>query len=712
MNCMQPPNTSARALFLSILTLVASVGMAGCQSGGGSDTDACQPVVVTGDQSGGYTDGSGDGSDGEGSGDAGPGLGKFQNAIVVVQLADGTERSAEIDPTRGVVKMSLCGYDKPVHLKVVGKPDGSSTYYDESLRKYAPFPAGQEVHAVVSRFTKNIGITVLTDAAWYYLLATHGPEGWKTAANVDEANARIRDVFNSYLPKDLQIADITRLPELLSEKTGTVENNATGNGKYGIVTSGLARAAGLLLQPGEDQNFDAGKVIARQLGRDLCDGKLDFTACDGKPFFAESERPAYLPAQFGEFLNAGIGDIAAKCGSESMEASSLRIVGAKIETSFPYARVESALEYARPLYSKRSPMWLLRNDGKVFFWANQSATPELYEGLKSESFRQLFAQGPLLGATTGGKVFSRETIVPTDAALPRKEWLAKTPSVTEQPNYFGVSTVATMETIMSDPLPQYHWWSTFQLIARKGNGDAYIDPRDNWNFSGRLEPMPMSKVSSVAVTNGWGMDHDGYFAVTVDGKVFAKGFNFAGQLGLPEGAPQRVTVPTQLTFSEAGKDVFIVSVTGRQLGAYALDRDGRVWSWGDYASYAPSTGSMTPVRKPQFDPHAPVRQIECAHMRQCAAISKSGEMLVWGTFYKKSVDDVPENTSMDPEKKIYKDIVTVDLEGHRVIYIGSSGWNVYGVRDDGKIIVFPTTPEERVFLTPNVAANRSGTCMN
>ena len=711
MTSIRQQNPLARAFLLSILTVVSAVGLAGC-SGGGEDAKTCEPTVGTGEESGGYTDGAGQGGGAGDSGDAGPGLGKFQNAIVAVELVDGSLRSAEIDRTRGVVKISLCGYDKPVHLKVSGKPDNSSQYYDESLRKYVPFPAGQEMHAVVSKFTKNVGITALTDAAWYYIQASHGLDGWKTAVNVDEANGKIKDVFNSYLPKDLQIADITRLPELLSESTGTVEDNAAGNGKYGIVTSGLARAAGLLLQPGAEPNFDTGKLIAKQLGRDLCDGKLDYTACDGKPFFAESEMPAYLPAQLGEFLNAGIGDIAAKCGSEDMEANSLRIVGAKLETSFPYGRAASALEYSKPLYSKRTPMWLLRNDGKVFFWTNQGADPELYEGLKSESFRQLFSQGPLLGATTGGKVYSRDAIAPVDDALPRKEWSAKRPSVTEQPNYFGASTIATMETIMSDALPQFHWWSTYQLIARKGNGEAYIDPRENWGFSGRLDPLGVSKVSSIGVTNGWGMDQEGYFAVTVDGKVFSKGYNFGGQLGLPgmdDAAPSRITVPTQITFPE--NDVFIVSVAGRQLGAYALDRDGKVWSWGDDAADVQLTRSRTPVRIQEFDTYAPVRQIECAHMRQCAAISKTGEMLVWGTFYKKSVDDVPENTSMDGEKKIYR-IVSVDLEGHRVIYIGSSGWTVYGVRDDGQIVVFPTTPEERVFLQPPVAANRSGTCMN
>lgn len=693
-------------LKLASLIVIAAV-LAGC--GAGSADSSCQASVAAGDPTGGYTDG-GDGDGGGGganSGDAGPGLGKFKNALVVVETESGVLPAAEIDETRGVVKISLCGYLKPVHVKVIGKPDGSSSYYDESKKGYGPFPAGAEMHAVVPGFTKNIGITILTDAAWYYLKEKYGEDGWKSAANVDEANLAIRDFFNSYLPEQLRIADITRLPELLSEDTTKVE--ATNNGKYGIVTSGLARAAGLLLRPGEPQDFDAGIIMARQLGRDLCDGKLDYTACDGKPFFSASEKPAYLPAQFAEFLNAGIGDIAARCGSAATEASSLRIVAAKVETSFPYGAVESALEFSKPLYSKRTPIWLLRNDGKVFFWSHRDATPELHEKLQGESFRQLFPQGPLLGATYTGKVFSRAPLEPIDSARVRSEWLAKSPDVLEQPEYFGVSTVATMETIMSDDNPTFHWWSTFQLIARQRDGEAYIDPRDNWSFSGHLSQIGVSNVSSVAVTNGWGLDQEAYFAVTTDGKVFAKGYGYGGQLGLPDMKdPWRVDEPTALTFPQS--NVFIVSVAGRQLGAYALDRDGGVWSWGDDTSDIQFTRSHTPVKLPEFDAYAPIRQIECAHMRQCAAISKNGEMLVWGTFYEKSVDEVPVDSSMEAYKKSYG-IFPVGLDGHRIIYIGSNGWTVYGVRDDGKLVVFPSTPESPLVLDPPVQANLSGSCV-
>jgi len=63
---------------------------------------------------------------------------------------------------RGVVHVKLKSYGGPVRFTVRGKADGSTTYYDEAVKKFVAYPAGAELNAVVREVRQERGITILT----------------------------------------------------------------------------------------------------------------------------------------------------------------------------------------------------------------------------------------------------------------------------------------------------------------------------------------------------------------------------------------------------------------------------------------------------------------------------------------------------------------------------------------------------------------------
>jgi alpha-tubulin suppressor-like RCC1 family protein len=143
-----------------------------------------------------------------------------------------------------------------------------------------------------------------------------------------------------------------------------------------------------------------------------------------------------------------------------------------------------------------------------------------------------------------------------------------------------------------------------------GNGAVAIDENGNawdvwWSYFNDLwsqqpfEPVPMPSdpdgpgtVAFAQVDISW--DHR--LALDEDGRVWAWGSNWAGQLGdgtfdAREDALVRVELPEGVTVTRiaAGQDV-----------SYALDRDGNVWAWGynDFGSLGngTTTNSAEPVQ--------------------------------------------------------------------------------------------------------------------
>ncbi|MBW8829196.1 MAG: hypothetical protein JF606_07160 [Burkholderiales bacterium] len=540
MNIFTAPFGAKHNFALLNTVMFAMVLLTACGGGSGVDdvshsqANICRPEVSS-------SDGGGAGDSGSDAGAAGAGLGKFRNAIVQVEQANGdTVGEAEINDTDGLVKFVLCGYSGPVKLTVKAKADSSTKYYDESLQEYVPFPAGQEMHSVVPVFNQHIGITILSEAAWQYLDAKYGPDGWREAAHVTEANEVIRTEFNRLLPAALQIVDITELPALLSERTATNSLTTSSSDIYGVVNSGLARAAGLL----RNGDSAAALKIARQMGRDLCDGVLDY-ACNGAPVIDSADQVAYLLPQLGEFLNAGVGDIATRCATADIEAASLRIVQIKIETSFPYglSDYERKPDSESAFYSERTPIWLLRNDGKVFFWSTRTRRAVAYE--PALTFRQLITQGPLLGVATDGRAYEGRFKVANPFDPKNLQYTEPLPAI-EMPGYKDATTVSAIYSPDGSGDQSLH----LRQMVRLNTGLAFIENEVLTDSGvGHLEAFGISNVTKVGVARGWSSG-TGYFSVTSNGKLYATGGNAQGLLGIgkTEGELDYTTQPVNVSF--------------------------------------------------------------------------------------------------------------------------------------------------------------------
>ncbi|HEU0198829.1 MAG TPA: hypothetical protein VFR86_00185 [Burkholderiaceae bacterium] len=647
----------------------------------------------------GYLDASGPGDGGDsGSGDGGPGLGRFLKAIVRVELADGrVAGEAEIDEKRGVVRCELCGYSGPVRFTVKGKADGSSMYFEEAVGKFVPYPANREMHAVVPKFDKNVGITMLTHAAWSYLTTQHGPEGWKNAKLVDEANRAVRDDFNQYVPANYKIADITRLPFLLSDSTkaGSIPDNE--NGKYGVVISGLGVAAGMF-QP---QDPAPALEFQRQLADDYCEGKLDET-CNGRKVVDDPAKAAYKRTLLSEYLAAGIHRVAASCGSERLESLSPRVT---------QVRIDAAREpFANQSYSDRTPIWFLRNDGQVFFWSTRKAAVEPYT---TPLFRQLFPQGPLLGMTTplsdGKTTLSRALTAAytVNGQLSRDQQTATAQQPAHISNYDDVDLLAALD-LRNYPIV-FGNSSGLGLgqIVRKRGGRVFEEKQTTSFDNGTLAEVSLPDATAVAV--GGTQAGRTFYAMQSTGAVYSWGSNANGQLGQANDDLQfQSTTPRQIKLTAA-------AITGHAGGAFAIDREGNVFAWGTRhpgIDFGLRVALKTaPFGLIEFTKFGAIREIACAEISKCVARSAGGQMIVWGQFYDGAVD--LRQTSPTP-----REIAPVEVPlpaDRQAVSVGAAGLNVYALLDDGTLVVVPTLPAQRQLiatrdLVPRASSGSGGLC--
>jgi hypothetical protein len=661
-------------------------------TGGFNDVPVFVPLDVNAPSGNPALDISMGGAAGAGGGDGvgvGGSLGQFKNATIRVERSDGSLiGEALTDSQKGMVAVVTCDYKGPLHLTVKAKPDGSSTYFDERVGSAgginAKFDAGQEMHAVALSADKNIGITLLTEAAWQYLDAKHGKEGWKTPANVSEANKLIRDEFNKFLPKALQVDDITRLPFLVSDSTQpNTLGTSSPNDIYGIVSSGLASAASLMRDKGD---MAPALKLVRQLGRDLCDGVIDL-ACKGKPVVDNAADAAYLPPQFGETLNRGVGDIAARFGKEEVKGAAFQVT-------------QMALDFNSELwYGDQEPIYLLGSGGQLFAWERREFQPK--RSLPDTLFNRLFPQTPysIAGLTSAGKFVAQ---MPYDyVRIPSEE-------------FDGATTMAG-----------YGYDHKNALIARMPDGRAKyfpdhsgsVLPNNETGYAKQLlrnDGSPLDNITAVGISVGgddqgvvswaWSASRTvpTIYAVTKEGKAYAMGNDRLGALG--DGKPLNTVAPTMPTNTAAQEVVGLSNVTsivGRESGAFALDSSGRVWGWGaldDMATHKKAQsllfkdgaqGISTPVLVEQLNALGPIAQINCGWSRTCAVLTRQGEMWVWGMFRNLRYN-LPQG--VNPEERYFPVTKIAVPEGRRMTYIGASMFSVYGLLDDGQLVLFPSFP--------------------
>jgi hypothetical protein len=713
----------------SLVALMSTVGLLACGSGGGESSSpststqsptACSLSVITAldiNSPSPYTDG-GDGGNGGGvsSGDAAPADGMYRNAKVQIQSADGSQSEAEIDGTNGKVHFEARGCTGPYLLTLKTRSD--TQYYDESTASFRPLPlfSDNDLHAMVARIDKNIGITMLTEAAYQYL--GHGLNAdWKDAAKVEQANDYIKNLFNKYLPNDLQVSDITRLPAIFRGNTASQSVDDTENGIYGVVNAGIARAAGLLRGDVKDGDSMSSWLISRQISKDLCDGVLDYK-CNGTPVVStddNSSQASYLIPQLGAFIGTGIGDVSARCANQDVVDKTFKIIEAKIDTAFPYGFEgcpNCTTRRPRPVYSERTPIWILGNNGQLYYWDRSS--PNLTPAASGQIFTQLISQGRFIGqgkydrSAPKANVFAREEFNASGAGTPVPRY-APLPSMTELSTSFSnVSTVTALDTVVWNPLDQTKWWNLDSVVVRSTDGGAKTALAHTY-FNFALTPVEKAGHSIVAVglTNSWGVLETGLFFVDSKGKVYAKGSNTGNQLGVGNAAPKDPDGGVSLTQMNFGDD-FIVSVAGRFEGGFAVTSKGDVYGWGGsgVSQALGQEAAPLPVKLPVFGTRK-IRRIECTHMQQCAAITTDGKMLVWGTFPRYTGEEVERGSDPLAAEEVK---VPVEIPGRRVISIGANGWSIHGVLDDGGIVVFPSTVASMQVLRPTMANITSGSC--
>lgn len=659
-------------VFLSIALAVVLVSCGGGGGGGGTTPLAgCLAFVQAGPDPGDVAGGPGGVGDGGGSGagSAGGVEGQFKRALVTVEQADGKQvGEAEVDDTYGMVRVELCGYRGPVRFTLRGRADGTTVYYDEGRDAQLPFPANETIHTVVAAYDKNVGITPLTEAAYQYIIAKYGADGWKNAANVREANEAIRAEFNRHLPVGLQIEDITRLPAIIGAATAAGSLPASPNALYGTVISGLAQSAAL---------FNVGDItpaltISRQIGRDLSDGKLDLFYCsngdptnctpapvlDGKTFNSPSS--TYSPAQFAEMVNTGIGQISAKFGDAKNRDATLPFTQIKI---FSFGSQSGAG------YSDTSPIFLLRNDGNVYFWPRRDRPIALYD----TGYRQMYAASSMFGSKRDGRVFKDPAITYPPPSDPNGAATVASPP-TEAPDYFAATRIAGTAATFS---------SSFNQLVRKQDAKVYLDTGTSTSTGGTLGAAVFADAVDVAVARG-GAGAGSFYAVRADGRVFAWGWNGAqSTLGLDR-SDTTIAAPTiNPTLAN------IVSVAGCMFGGFAVSRDGLVWGWGAGTTECAGVTSRTAILVDSINAFGPVAQLQCGSFWGCIGLTRKGEMIVWGFF--RDAADATQIYSTPPIK------LTLP-PGRRGIYVGATSLFVYGLLDDGQIVVFKGRPENPTFI--------------
>ena len=281
-----------------------------------SDLSSLETVYGDTGGNGGGDGGTSGGGDGSGA-DGGGGLGKTLNALMTVtRIADGAlVGQALTDATTGLVKIKAGPGTGPVLLTLSGTEN--ATYFDEAKNAQVPFGPGKVLHALVDKFDENVGVSAFTEAAYLYALnnyladpaaiaagtaplRTTGSVTGLTLQQVQVANSAVLNEVNRTLQSAVALTSVKSLPTPIGIGSG---NNALSTSRYGIaaaITGGFTLNAAGYLPDVATPALEA----AKQLSRDLTDGKLNGFALDGTPA-APGSSISYEVMNFPATLNAG-----------------------------------------------------------------------------------------------------------------------------------------------------------------------------------------------------------------------------------------------------------------------------------------------------------------------------------------------------------------------------------------------------------------------
>lgn len=274
--------------------------------------------------------------------------GRFRNAHVTVDFADGRRFGpTRVDDATGVATLVPCGYDGTALVTLAGL-DPDATYFDTALGRDASFHE-QSLASVASigaaiRVSGSIAVSPLTDAAHALLsggsldvsapvakatalrAGTIGPlQGlrlkavpapWHDEERVRIANRRVLDVVNDQLPGSYRIGDITSLPVLLDRENSADASDTLGvdeASRHAAILAGLA-SAGHAFDPDDPA---PALTIARQFSADMSDGRLDMRRA-GAPV-AGAGRLAYTYDTLHRVYSLGVGALGRRIGDAAFQ---------------------------------------------------------------------------------------------------------------------------------------------------------------------------------------------------------------------------------------------------------------------------------------------------------------------------------------------------------------------------------------------------------
>jgi hypothetical protein len=576
----------------------------------------------------------GDGGVGGGDGPGGDGsLGQFFSTTVTVERADGSVLgSTKTGAASGAFTMVTCGYTGPLKITMTGT--AGSTYFDEGLGQSVSFE-GETMRAVIDSATKNVGITPFTEAAYRYLvtkLNTTGATGtaaWANAAKINEANGLILRVVNRYLPKELFLSDITRMPAVVGPTTTSGSIPDTANGIYGLAVAALA-----IQTKGYNPSIaKPGLASLKQLADDLADGSLDRNVGSTGQAVSDAPGAAYSVDSLGASVAASAGQLAKQTGVASLAGrvfTVTRVVWKAVGTSY-FNSLPSLPNIGRYSYVD------LMSDGSV------RVIHPLTNAVLADSFD--VSKSPFLSPSVGAQA----RIVKLTGG---------------DPLILALDVSGTL-------------YAAGEAGPRQGNGIAGDQPL----FHTVPSTWGGARVSSISHNGG-----DEAFARTSDGRIWGWGFNNFGQMGA-------LNADTSVPVSIFPAEPIFVSVNMSGASMFAIKFDGTVWSWGrnfitsnsTYGRLGRGTGALQFTNQlAQVTGLANIVSV-VPSAKAIFALSGSGEVFGWGQNFCNVLGDSVAQTVThigNPAK----------LGISNVTAISTSGATGYALRADGVLLYWGSLP--------------------
>ena len=229
-----------------------------------------------------------------------PSLGSVLNADVAITCAaSGASLGTGSTGSTGLVTVSATGTcTGPVLVRVSGRSDGTSTYYDEALASMLPFPSGSGVRALLPTLSgaTTVGVTPLTEMATRQALATAGSLAAVTSAQASSANT---NVVTQVLGSGVTL-DILQAPTPWNASTTAGSLGTSAADRYAFYLAGLAKLGAGLASPA--------LAVTEALAADLADGTLSGTTSGNFTYSAggwASQLTTGLAGMSG-FANAGL----------------------------------------------------------------------------------------------------------------------------------------------------------------------------------------------------------------------------------------------------------------------------------------------------------------------------------------------------------------------------------------------------------------------